>query len=60
MNEEKEVNRVHYRIARREANRAVSVAKNNAYDKLYERLESKVGEKEVSSWQGLGKDEQEI
>ena len=33
--EEKEVNRVHYRIARREAKRAVAVAKSNAYDKLY-------------------------
>ena len=45
--EAKEVNRVHYRIARREAKRAVAAAKNNAYDRLYERLDSKEGEKEV-------------
>jgi len=45
--EEKEVNRVHYRIARREDKRAVAVAKNNAYDRLYKRLNSKEGEKEV-------------
>ena len=45
--EGKEVNRVHYRIARREAKRAVAVAKSNAYDKLYMRLDSREGEKEV-------------
>ena len=46
-NEEKEVNKVHCRIARREAKRAVAVAKNNAYDRLYEKLDSKEDEKEV-------------
>ena len=51
---------MHYRIARREAKRAVAVAKNNAYDKLYERLDSKEGEKEIFKLARLGKDEQEI
>jgi len=46
-NEEKEVNKVHCRIARREAKRAVVVAKNNVYDMLYEKLDSKEGEKGV-------------
>ena len=46
-NKEKEVTRVHYRTARREAKRAVAAAKNNAYDRLYKRLNSKEGEKEV-------------
>jgi len=40
--EEKEVHRVQYRIAKKEAKRAVAVAKNNAYEKLYQRLNSKV------------------
>jgi len=44
---EKEVNRMHYRIAKREAKKAVAVAKNYAYERLYHRLESKEGEKEV-------------
>jgi len=35
MDEEKEVNREHYKIARREAKKAVTVAKNNAYNRLY-------------------------
>ena len=38
---------MHYRIARREAKSAVAAAKNNAYDRLYERLDSKECEKEV-------------
>jgi len=38
---------VHYRIVRREAKRVAAVAKNNAYDRLYERLHSKEGTKEV-------------
>jgi len=46
-NKEKEVTRVHYRTARREAKRAVAVAKNNAYDRLNKRLDSKEGKKEV-------------
>jgi len=47
MDEEEEVNRVHYRIARREAKKAVAVAKNNAYDRLYQRLDCKEGKKEL-------------
>ena len=45
--EEKEVIKVQYRIAKREAKKVVVVAKNNAYERLYQRLDSKEGEKEV-------------
>jgi len=45
--EEKDVNRVQYRIAKKDAKKAVAVAKNNAYEKLYQRLNSKKGENEV-------------
>ena len=45
--EEKEVNRVQYRIANKEAKNAVAIAKNNAYEKLYHKLNSKEGENEV-------------
>ena len=45
--EEKEENRVHYRIAKREGKKVVAVTKNNAYERLYQRLHSKEGEKEV-------------
>jgi len=45
--EEKEVNRVQYRIAKKEAKKAAAVVKNNAYEKLYQRLNSKEGENEV-------------
>ena len=43
----KEVNKVQYRIAKREAKKAVVVAKNNTYERLYQRLNSKEGENEV-------------
>jgi len=39
--EEKEVNRVQYRIAKKETKKAVAVAKNNTYKKLYQTLNSK-------------------
>ena len=45
--EEQEVNRVQYGIAKKEAKKAVAVAKNNAYERLYQRLNSKEGENEV-------------
>jgi len=38
---------VQYRIAKKEAKKAVAVAKDNAYEKLYQRLNSKEGESEV-------------
>jgi len=38
---------VQYRIAKKEAKKAVVVAKDNAYEKLYQRLNSKEGESEV-------------
>jgi len=45
--EEKKVDKVQYRIAKREAKKAVTVAKNNAYERLHQRLNSKEGEREV-------------
>ena len=46
-NEEKEANKVQYRIAKREPKKEVAVVKANAYERLYQRLESKEAEKEV-------------
>ena len=45
--EEKEANKVHYNIAKKEAKKLVAVAKTNAYEQLYKILESKEGENEV-------------
>jgi len=46
--EKKEVNRVQYRFAKKEAKKTMTAAaKNNAYEKLYHRLISKEGESEV-------------
>jgi len=45
--EEVEFNRVQYKIAKKEAKIVVTVAKNNAYEKLYQRLHSKEGENEI-------------
>ena len=36
-----------YRMAKKEAKKAVVVAKNNAYERLHQRLNSKEGENEV-------------
>ena len=36
-----------YKITKEEAKKAVAVAKNNAYERLYERPNSKEGENEV-------------
>ena len=47
MDEEKEPNRIQYGITKKEAKNAVAVAKNNAYERLYQRLNSKEGENEV-------------
>jgi len=35
MDEEKEANKVHYTIAKREAKKAVAIVKTNAYKRLY-------------------------
>jgi len=47
IDEEKEVNKVQYRIAKRAVKKAMAVAKNNAYEMLHHRLDPKEGEKEV-------------
>ena len=36
-----------YRIVKGEAKKAMAIAKNNAYQRLYHRLNSKEGEREV-------------
>ena len=45
--DEVEFNKVQYKTAQKEAKRAVAVAKSNAYERLYQRLNSKEGENEV-------------
>ena len=44
---EKEVNRVRYKTLKKEAKKAISLAKNNDFETLYQRLDLKKGEKEV-------------
>ena len=41
-----------YKLAKRAAKRAVSVAKGKAYDDLYQRLGTKKGEKDIYGWLG--------
>jgi len=45
--EELEFNKVQYKTAKKEAKKAVAVAKNNAYERLYQRLNAKGEENEV-------------
>ena len=45
--EEREIRRVRYKGAKEVAKKVVVVAKNLAFDRLYHRLETKEGEKEV-------------
>jgi len=45
--EEVEFNKVQYKIAKKEAKKAMTVAKNDAYERLYQKLDSNGGENEV-------------
>jgi len=45
--EEREIRRVRYKAAKKVAKKAVVIAKNLAFDRLYHRLETKEGKKEV-------------
>jgi len=45
--EEKEINRVKYKIVKKAAKKTVAVGKNNAYERLYQRLNSKKGQNEI-------------
>ena len=45
--EEKEINRVRYKAAKKVVKKAVAVAKSMTYDRLYQKLKTKDGEKEV-------------
>jgi len=58
--EKVEFNKVQYRIVKKEAKKAVVVAKNNAYERLCQKLNSKGGENEVFKPLGLARDKQEI
>jgi len=45
--EEKEISRVSYKALKKVAKRAIAIAKNIAYDRLYQKLGTKEEEKEV-------------
>jgi len=47
VNEEREIMRVRYKAAKKVAKKVVAVAKSMAFDRLYHRLDTKKGEKEV-------------
>ena len=47
MDEEKDICRVRYKAAKKVAKKAVAVAQSRAFDRLYQKLETKEGEKEV-------------
>jgi len=45
--EEKEISRVRYKAAKRVAKKIIAVVKSMAYDRLYQKQETKEGDKEV-------------
>ena len=45
--EEKGVREATYKVEKKLAKKAVAIAKNNAYERLYQKLETKEGEKDV-------------
>ena len=45
--EEREQKKIGYKVAKKVARKAVAVAKSQAFDRLYHRLEAKEGENEV-------------
>jgi len=47
MDEEKEISRVRYKVAKKVAKKAIAVAKSITFDRLYQKLETKEGKKEV-------------
>jgi len=47
MDGEKEFNLVKYKIAKKIVKKAITIAKNNIYERSYQRLEIKEGEKDV-------------
>jgi len=47
LEEEKEVKEAMYKAAKKLAKEAVTIAKNNAFERLYQKLETKEGKKEV-------------
>jgi len=47
IDKEKDISRVSYKAAKKVAKKAVDVAKSKTFDRLYQKLETKEGEKEV-------------
>ena len=47
IDEEKDISRVRYKIAKKVAVKVIVIAKNMTYNRLYQKLEAKEGEKEV-------------
>ena len=45
--DDKEIFKIKYRDAKKVAKKAVTLAKNNAFERLYEKLETKEGEKAI-------------
>ena len=45
--EEKEIFKIKYKDAKKVAKKAVALAKNNAFERLYQKLETKEGEKDI-------------
>ena len=56
----REIRRVRYRAVKKVARKAVSVAKNMAFDRLYHRLETKEWENEIFKLARLRKEKQGI
>jgi len=54
--EEKGVREATYKVAKKLAKKAVAIAKNKAYERIYQRLETK--ERMYFDWRGLGKGRQ--
>ena len=47
MEEEKEIFRIKYKDARKVAKKVVVLTKNNAFERLYQKFETKEGEKDI-------------
>jgi len=58
--EELEFNKVQYKNAKKEAKKAVAVAKNNAYERLFHNLALREERMRSSNLLGLRRDDQEI
>jgi len=53
--EEKGVREATYKVIKKLAKKAIAIAKNKAYERLYQKLETKGEKKMCLSWRGPGK-----